>query len=210
MLDKILDLFKDVKFYIILILIFIIGFLIFQNNNYASKLNYNNVILTDSISYYKNKADELYIQKESYIIENEDLKRINSDLSKEYNNLKENPIVVTKVETKYEIKEVYIESDKAVIDSLNNIISNFYNYNDNYLSLNASHKLNLNTNVGNLELTNISMNSNIYTNIIEKDKRLYLISRSDNPYLNITNGLGVLNKYDLQNNIYADSVSLQN
>jgi hypothetical protein len=216
MLDKILDLFKDVKFYIILILIFIIGFLIFQNNNYASKLNYNNVILTDSISYYKNKADELYIQKESYIIENEDLKRINSDLSKEYNNLKENPIVVTKVETKYEIKEVYIESDKAVIDSLNNIISNFYNYNDNYLSLNASHKLNLNTNIGNLELTNISMNSNIYTNIIEKDKRLYLISRSDNPYLNITNVDGgfidlesskVLNKFYKRENKWSFGVS---
>lgn len=187
MLDKILNLLKDVKFYIILILIFIIGFLIFQNNRYASELNYNNVILTDSISYYKNKANELYTQKESYIIENEDLRRINNDLKREYDNLKDNPIVITKVETKYEIKEVYIESDKTEIDSLNNIISNFYNYNDNYLSLNASHKLNLTDSVGRLDLTNIAMKSNIYTNIIERDKRLYLISRSDNPYLTITN-----------------------
>lgn len=216
MLDKILNLLKDVKFYIILILIFIIGFLIFQNNRYASELNYNNVILTDSISYYKNKANELYTQKESYIIENEDLRRINNDLKREYDNLKDNPIVITKVETKYEIKEVYIESDKAEIDSLNNIISNFYNYNDNYLSLNASHRLNLIDSVGRLDLTNIAMKSNIYTNIIERDKRLYLISRSDNPYLTITNVDGgfidlessmVLNRFYKRENKWSIGVS---
>lgn len=205
MLDKILYLIKDIKFYIILILFFIIGFLIFQNNRYASELNYNNVILTDSISYYKNKANELYTQKESYIIENEELKRINNDLKKEYDNLKDNPIVITKIETKYEIKEVYIESETIKKDTINNIINNIYNYNDNYLNVNISHNFNLTNNIGKIELSNIVIYSNIYTNIIEKNKKLYLTSRCDNPYLTITNvdgGFIDLEKSKVLNNFY--------
>lgn len=216
MLNFLKNLFKDVKFYIIIILIFIIGFLIFQNNKYASDLNYNNVILTDSISYYKNKLNQEYIEKESYIVEYEDLKRIHEDLYKEYKNLKDNPIVVTKVETKYEIKEVYIESDKTEIDSLNNIINNFYNYDDTHLRLNASHSLNTTTKIGELKLNNISLDANIYTNIIEKDKKLFLISRSDNPYLNITNVHGgfvdlesskVINRFYKRENKWSLSIS---
>lgn len=185
-----LNLLKDVKFYIIIILFFIIGFLTFQNNKYASDLNYSNVILTDSISYYKNKLNETYTQKESYIVKYEELQQIHNDLAEEYTKLKDNPIVITKVETQYEIKEVYIESDRSEIDSLENIITNFYNYNDDYMRLTATHKLNLRKNEGNLQLNNITFDANIYTNIIEKDKRLYLISKSDNPYLNITNVYG--------------------
>lgn len=200
-----LNLLKDVKFYIIIILVLIIGILIFQNNKYASDLNYSNVILTDSISYYKNKLDESYIQKESYIVQYEDLQRIHNDLAEEYRKLKDNPIVITKVETQYEIKEVYIESDRHEIDSLQNIITNFYNYNDNYMRLNATHKLDLKTNIGDLQLNNITFDANIYTNIIERDKRLYLISRSDNPYLNITNvhgGFIDLESSKVLNNFY--------
>lgn len=171
---------------IILILLFT-GFLAFENHKLRNESQNNYVILTDSLNDYKNKIGELYKEQESYVIEKNDLKKINEDLYNEIKYLKENPIIITKTEIKYQIKEIEVKNDSIVVNKPNNIIENFYNYKDEYFSANISHKLNLLDNMGNLSINNISSTTNLYLDIIEKDKKPFIITRMDNPYLTISN-----------------------
>ena len=62
----------------------------------------------DTISSYKNKVGEMYSQIGTYISDIEKLKKINSDLYSEVKNLKDNPIIITKIETVTEIKEIHV------------------------------------------------------------------------------------------------------
>ena len=55
--------------------------------------------------------DSEYIAKNLYIQEIEDLKNQNEELYAEIKNLKDNPLVVTKIVTEYEIKKVPAKSD---------------------------------------------------------------------------------------------------
>lgn len=210
------ELLLNVKNIIIILLLFLIGFLIIQNRVFEKQSIDNYIILNDSLNVYKNKNKELYKEKQSYILNIETLKESNKSLYDEYKKLKDNPIIITETKTEVIIKEIYIDKNESKIDSLNNII-NSYNYKDNYLSLNATHTYNPINNLGSLNINNINMKANIFTNIIEKDKKLYLISRSDNPYLNITNIDGgfidindskVLNKYYKKQNKWSIGISM--
>ena len=85
----------NVKNILFVLVLFFIGFLLVENHNLKNEAQSNYVILSDSLTNYKNKVGELYKEKESYIIDNENLKNINNDLYKEIKNLKDNPIVIT-------------------------------------------------------------------------------------------------------------------
>lgn len=209
------DFFKNIKNILIIILLLLIGFLIIQNRVFEKRTLENYIVLNDSLSVYKNKNNELYKEKQSYILDIENLKEVNRNLYEEYKKLKDNPIIITETITEVQIKEIYIENE-SIIDSLNNV-NNFYKYKDDYLTLNAKHTYNPFKQIGNLEISDIIMKANIYTNIIEKDKKLYLISKSDNPYLNITNVNGgfidinnskVLNNYYKKQNKWSLGISM--
>jgi cell division protein FtsB len=209
------DVFLNVKNIVITILVLLIVFLIIQNRVFEKQSLDNYIVLNDSLTVYKNKNNELYKEKQSYILNNEMLKEANASLYEEYKKLKDNPIVITETKTEVVIKEVYIDKNESTIDSLNNII-NSYKYKDDYLSLNALHTYNPNDSLGSLRRSDINMKASIYTNIIEKNKKLYLISRSDNPYLVINNVNGgfidindskILNKYYKKQNKWSIGVS---
>lgn len=209
------DFFKNVKNILIIILLLLIGFLIIQNRVFEKKTLDNYIVLSDSLNFYKNKNNELYKEKQSYILDIKTLKEVNENIYNEYKKLKDNPIVITETITEVKIKEIYIDNE-STIDSLNNIINN-YKYKDDYLTLNVNHFYNPSKQVGKLEIYDISMIASIYTNIIEKDKKLYLISKSDNPYLNITNVNGgfidinsskILNNYYKKQNKWSLGVSM--
>jgi hypothetical protein len=209
------DVFLNVKNIVITILVLLIVFLIIQNRVFEKQSLDNYIVLNDSLTVYKNKNNELYKEKQSYILNNEMLKEANASLYEEYKKLKDNPIVITETKTEVVIKEVYIDKNESTIDSLNNII-NSYKYKDDYLSLNALHTYNPNDSLGSLRISDINMKASIYTNIIEKNKKLYLISRSDNPYLVINNVNGgfidindskILNKYYKKQNKWSIGVS---
>ena len=160
--------------------------------------------------------DEFYnidFNKFDYIVRSPGLSILNHYIK----HLKDNPIVVTKTEIKYEIKEVAIKNDSVKVDSTNNVIKNYYNYKDNYLKANISHFLDINSNKGELLLSDISSTTNLYLDIIEKNKKPAIIARLDNPYLDISNIDGgfvnlenskVLNKYYKQQNRWNFSVNL--
>ena len=207
----------NVKNILFVLVLFFIGFLLVENHNLKNKAQSNYVILSDSLTNYKNKVGELYKEKESYIIDNENLKNINNDLYKEIKNLKDNPIVITKTEIKYEIKEVFIKDDSVKVDSVNNIIKNFYNYNDDYFSAKLTHSLDISNNNRSIFFDNINAKTNLFVNIIEKNKKPFLVAKSDNPYLTISNLDGgfidldnsdVLNKYYKRENRWNLSFNL--
>lgn len=178
-----------------------------------NKLDDSYIVLSDTLSYYKNKVNDLYLEKESYILDINDLKRVNSDLYNEIKKLKDNPIVVTKIKTETIIDSIEIKSIKYIyVDST---YINSYKWDDNYLKMNVTHTLKNHN--GTLFINNISMQSDIYTSIIEKNKKLYLISRSTNPYLNITNVDGgllsiedskVISNYMKNNESFFDKFNL--
>lgn len=178
-----IKLFSDWKNVVIMILILITSIFSIKSCSLNNQLNDSYIILSDSVSYYTNKINDLYLEKNSYILDINNLKQINDDLYKEVKRLKDNPIVITKVETETIIDSIEIISKEYVY--VNNESINYYDYSDNYLKMNITHSLK--DNIGKLKIDNISMNSDIYTSIIEKNDKLYLISRSSNPYLNITN-----------------------
>lgn len=187
---------SNYKNVLIIILLIVSSILYFKNVNIENKLETNQVILTDSLYEYKNKVNELYKEKEAYITNKKDLERINKELYDEIKKLKDNPIVVTKIETVTKIDSIFIES-KTEKDSLSNSKINNYNYIDDYISMNLTHKLNNNT--GSLFVNNIKMNADITYSIIENKKtnKLSIITKSNNPYLNITDVNGGL--INLQN-----------
>lgn len=169
------------------VLCFILCILTIKQCYSEKQLNDNYVILSDSISVYENRIGELYKEKQSYILDINNLKEINERLYKEVKNLKDNPIVITHVETVTKIDSIFIKKP-GILDSLSNITNDYY-YNDNHLSMNINHKLNTNTLSGQLNVNNILLNTNIYTNIVEdkKNKSLHLLVKSDNPYIQINN-----------------------
>ena len=100
--------FKD---WIIVILSFLLLGMYISARHYQHAANNQTFIYKDSLYVYKNMLDSEYVAKNLYIQEIEDLKNQNEELYAEIKNLKDNPLVVTKIVTKYEIKKVPVKSD---------------------------------------------------------------------------------------------------
>jgi hypothetical protein len=65
------------------------------------------VIWNDSLTVYKNKYNEEYTAKNTYILKAEQLEAYNKELYKEYKSLKDNPVVITKTKVVTKIDTVY-------------------------------------------------------------------------------------------------------
>ena len=65
----------------------------------------------DTLSVYKNKLGEEYTARQIQIQTIKEMKRRNDSISAELKTLKDNPIVITKVKTVVEIREVPMNSD---------------------------------------------------------------------------------------------------
>lgn len=61
-----------------------------------SKSEADVILINDSLTTYKNKYDEEYTAKNTYILKAEQLEQYNKELSAEYKSLKDNPIVIVK------------------------------------------------------------------------------------------------------------------
>lgn len=149
------------------------------------------VVITDSLSNYKSKSGELYKQQQSYIADNNQLRHINEDLYKEVKNLKDNPIVVTKIIYKITTDTIYTNSGETILkDSL--YFSNWKYSNEPYFNINGTNTFNSKTHKFSNRINSLSFNADMSVDIIEKDKRLSIIAKSTNPYLNVTNISGGL------------------
>lgn len=177
---------SDLKLFIIVILSLLLISLYFNYRNVRSDLENVVVEQEDTIRTYKNKNDELYSQIGTYITDIENLKQSNSELYNEVKYLKENPIVVTKVETETVFKEKEIRDTVTIISKGTYRIN--HEYFDPFAYINMVTEFNSNTCVANTIANDIKFPSTFTLDLIESKKGdLSFIVKSDNPYIQINN-----------------------
>lgn len=187
---------KTLKRNIILISVFIVMGLIMaisisNCNRYKNLYDYTRIAYNDTVTQYLNKNKELYTANLLYITTEKDLRRQNEELYNEVKSLKDNPLVVTKIKTVYKHDTVTVESP-IIIDTANGDFESNFNYSDNWTDIAGNFKGNIFTNSGVFNLNKLNFNCEITSDIIEKNGQLYFISKSDNPYMYISNTDGVM------------------
>lgn len=145
----------------------------------------------DTLRVYTNKYNEIYAMNNAYITDLNTLKRENEELYNEVKSLRDNPIVVTKIKTEYITDTVTIEpvmtTDTATGDFFANIA-----YEDEWNSFAGRFNGNIYTGASLFSLDKMQFNCSLTTDLIERDGKLYFITKSDNPYLKITDMDGYL------------------
>lgn len=180
---------KDWKRLLIFVLITLIIFLIMRVNHISNEyFNYQQRAV-DTLSVYQNKVGELYAANGTYIMDIKELKKTNNELYNEVKKLKDNPIVVTKTEVIYKVDSVNMNSDTVYVyvDGNDTIYKNEFSKKDTWMDITGTTLFSLNNKQFTTTLNNVSFNADITTNLVERDKKLYFISKSSNPYLQINN-----------------------
>lgn len=177
---------KNIFLLLLAIALIVLGILYRRSEKKIEFMNAQNIELQDTLIEYKNKAGELYTAKETYITTIKDLKQLNSDLSAEVKKLKDNPIVVTKVEYETKVETIYIKDSLEFSDDLKTYKS-IFDYQDKWTSIDGFTYFDFRNMDSYTTINNISFTGNFYYDIIEKDNKLYTAVRSDSPYLQINN-----------------------
>ena len=143
----------------------------------------------DTLSVYHNKVGELYAANNTYIMDIKELKKTNRELYDEVKNLKDNPIIVTKTEIEYRVDTVRMNSDTVFVynDGSDLIYRNDFSKRDQWMDISGTTLFSMNNKQFSTTLNSISFNSDITTNLVERDNKLYFISKSSNPYMQINN-----------------------
>ena len=145
----------------------------------------------DTTIIYKNKIGELYAARETYIADIKELKASYEELYKEWKNLKDHPIIIEKVETEIKRDTVYIKDD-VVVDSLSNIYTANFNFADSHCSISGATTFDIPNKAASTSIYNIEFPATFTMNVIEKNKKLYFLTKCDNPYVQINNIEGAI------------------
>lgn len=174
-------------------LVMLMGLFYIQSRYYQHKSLTPVVIYnTDSLSTYKNKLKEEYALNVSYVQTIDQLKHENNELALEYQKLKDNPIVITKEKIKFQIDTLYVESDNIEKTDSVNTLNWHYNETNNYYAISGSTLVNTDFSSFKTRINNLSINTELTIDIIEKDNKLNIIGNTTNPYITITNLNGVI------------------
>jgi len=155
-----------------------------MKSNYKSDI----IVLSDSLTTYKAKNKELYAAQQTYIASEKELKKINEDLYKEIKNLKDHPLIVTK--TEYVFKRDTINTVITDYIQKDSTVSYNWNFNDQWTSINGISSFDLGKTIGFTTVNSLSLSTNLILDVIEKNKQLQIIAKTDNPYctINTING----------------------
>ena len=167
------------KKFLILITIFLVAILILNSYHSYHELDSARMLYQDSISYYKDKLGHVYSALEIHQLR---IKDLNDSLQREAKNHKD-PVYVTR--TKITIKNDTII--KLINDSIvkNDSIYSIHSfYNDEYLRVDGT--IISRDSASYATLDSLSINADVYQNIILKNDKYYSIVRSNNPYVRIT------------------------
>ena len=182
-------LFKDWKRLLIFVLIALVGFLLLRVNHISNEYYNYQQRAVDTLSVYQNKVGELYAANDTYIMDIKELKKTNKELYEEVKKLKDNPIIVTKAEVVYKVDSVKMDSDTVYVyaDGNDTIYKNEFSKKDPWMDITGTTLFSLNNKQFSTTLNNVSFNADITTNLVERDNKLYFVSKSSNPYLQINN-----------------------
>ena len=180
---------KDWKRFIIFALITLIIFLLMRVNHISNEYYNYQQRAVDTLSVYQNKVGELYAANDTYIMDIKELKKSNTELYEEVKKLKDNTIIVTKTEFVYKVDSVKMNSDTVYVyvDGNDTIFKNEFSKKDSWMDITGTTLFSLNNKQFSTTLNNVSFNANITTNLIERDNKLYFVSKSSNPYMQINN-----------------------
>lgn len=140
------------------------------------------VIWNDSLTVYKNKYNEEYTAKNTYILKAEQLEAYNKELYKEYKSLKDNPVVITKTKVVTKIDTVYTQTDS--IWKHDDMILWAWSAKDS-----CWYKINGTASITKAEKTSVVINnleiqSDITLDVVDDGNQLKVIAKTDNPYIN--------------------------
>lgn len=167
------------KKFLILLILFLVALIIFKGYHNYHEMDSTKMMYKDSISYYKDRLGHVYSALEIHQMK---IKDLNDSLQREAKNHKD-PIYITR--TKIQIKNDTII--KLVTDSIvkNDSIYSIHSfYKDNYLKLDETIISRDSSSYATLD--SLSINADIYQNIILKNGKYYSIVRTNNPYVKIT------------------------
>ena len=182
--------FKD---YVIIGLVMLcIGFSISTNYYRNKSLTPTIVYDNEQIELYKNKLNDEYRLKSVYLQTIDQLKTGNSLLANEVKKLKDNPIVVTQEVIKFKVDTIYAESVKIEKgDSINNLYWHLKDP-DNYFTLSGNTFVKHDFSDFKTRINDLTVNTELNIDIIEKDNKLNIIGKASNPYIEISNIDGVV------------------
>lgn len=157
------------------------------------KLRYENAYrnYNDTLQEYVNKYNEAYAMNNAYITDIKTLKSENLDLYNEVKSLRDNPIVVTKIKTEYVTDTITI-TPVVTADTATGDFTADIDYKDDWNSISGNFKGNIYTSDGIFTLDRLQFDCSLTTDLIERDGKLYFITKSDNPYMKITDVDGYL------------------
>ena len=189
--DFIINFFKKFSFKDWLLFISIIGMIILYMlyNHAQDQLLYNRNSYADTLTVYKNKLGEAYTAKNTYVQTIKDLKKTNAELYEEVKNLKDNPIVIVKTKTEFKKDTVYTQKD-----SINPVYHNdslYYNLcwsanqEKQYYSFNGITKVKYDFSDFSTLIKDMRVNTGITLDLIDDGKQLRVITKSENPYINV-------------------------
>ena len=168
---------------LLLLAVLAIAILYCKYKYFERKSNEIIYVTNDSLEYYKNKAHEEYVAKNTYIMELNDIKATNEELYKEIKNLKDHPIVVTKTEIQYKHDTITTQVD-SIIKQIDDKLY-YWSANDStYLQIAGITTITENGEKFENVISEVSMTAGLTFDLIEtKDKQLKVIAKSDNPYI---------------------------
>lgn len=175
--------------YIIFALLVIIILLTFGTAFFYNK--YQNaagqvVIWNDSAYVYKNKYNEEYAAKNTYILKAEQLESYNEELYKEYKALKDNPIVITKTEIITRVDTV--KTTISDVEIQNDSISWNWNANDsNFYVINGVSGLNTKNMNPYTTINNLTFDTKLTLDVVDNGSQLSVVAKSNNPYVTLSN-----------------------
>jgi len=188
--DKIKDFFSSMtaKDWLIAILILIIVFLGITTFVYYGK--YRNtanevIIMNDSIYTYKNKYEEEYLAKNTYILKAEQLEEYNKELYNEYKSLKDHPVVITKTRIIARIDTVYADTKDIAEDSVQ-MRWNWSAHDSTYYYISGMSSIRKDMSDATTRIDEINIPLDMTLDVIDDGKQLAVISKTDNPYVSLT------------------------
>lgn len=182
---------KYIKWGIFFLLVLSLCFSVSKCSSYKRQYENSYREYSDTLSVYKNKYNEIYAMNNAYITDINTLKRENKELYDEVKSLKDNPIVVTKIKTEYITDTITVIPDMTTDTVTGDFLANIQ-YSDEWNMFDGTFNGNIYTGSSLFTMNRMQFNCSLTTDLIEKDGRLYFISKSDNPYLNITDMDGYL------------------
>lgn len=183
--------FSDLKNIIITTLLVAGVILFFKYMSLERKYDKDINSMTDTATVYINKVGELYKQTKLYSVTISDLKKENEELYNEVKNLRDNPIIVTKLEYVTRIDTLLIESDIYPSDSMTCAYTSPFYFEDEWCWIYGLSTFNMNTMKSDFVFDRIEFDGSMTVDIVNRNKSLFILAKSENPYTTVNNVYGV-------------------